>query len=154
MIALLFLERNCDVPITPQEEAGLTLILDRNPRGPCHYPKDTDFPIHLTKGLMPLNRVEWNLSIKSQHEGEPTAQLHPPEKSHRFQIQLDKRPDTPFQLERQAKFHASTQDQDCLPCSTFTETPRSMSEMERNPEVPATTRDEVLLIPAAIRYES
>ena len=45
-IPLLCLERNPEVPVTPQEEAGLTLKLNRNPRGSCHNPKDTDFPIH------------------------------------------------------------------------------------------------------------
>ena len=58
------------------------------------------------------------------------------------------------QLKRQPEFHVSTQDEACLPCSNSTETPRSMSEMEMNPEVLASTRDEALFIPAATGEES
>ena len=63
-------------------------------------------------------------------------------------------PQVSTQLERQAEFHASTQDETCLSCSNSTETLRSMSEMERNPEVSASTRDEALLIPAETQEES
>ena len=48
------------------------------------------------------------------------------------------------QLERQAEFHASTQDEACLSCPNPAGTLRSESEMERNPQVPASTPDEAL----------
>jgi hypothetical protein len=58
------------------------------------------------------------------------------------------------QLKRQDEFNASTQKDACLPCSNSTETSRWMSEMERNPEVPTSTRDEAGFIPAAMCKES
>ena len=45
-IPLLCLERDTNLPIAPQEEAGLTLKLEGKPRGLCHILKDTDFPVH------------------------------------------------------------------------------------------------------------
>ena len=48
------------------------------------------------------------------------------------------------QLEQQAEFHASTQDEACLSCPNSAGTLASESEMQRNPEVPASTRDEAL----------
>ena len=45
-IPLLWLERDPDLPVSPLEEAGLTLKLERKPRGSCHIPKNTNFPIH------------------------------------------------------------------------------------------------------------
>ena len=50
----------------------------------------------------------------------------------------------PEQLERQAEFHASTQDEACLSCLNSAGILRSESEMERNPQIPASTRDEAL----------
>ena len=55
MIPLLCLERNPNVPVTPQEEASLTLKLDRKPCRLYHNPKDTDFPSTRDKALF-----EWN----------------------------------------------------------------------------------------------
>ena len=39
-------ERDPDLGIEFQEEAGLTLTLKRKPCGSCHILKDTDFPVH------------------------------------------------------------------------------------------------------------
>ena len=49
------------------------------------------------------------------------------------------------QLERQAKFHFSTEYEARLSCPNSAGILRSESEMERNPEVPSSTRDEALL---------
>ena len=49
------------------------------------------------------------------------------------------------QLERQAKFHFSTEYEAWLSCPNSAGILRSESEMERNPEVPSSTRDEALL---------
>ena len=48
------------------------------------------------------------------------------------------------QLERQVKLHSFTQDEALLSCPNSSGTLRSESEMERNPEVPASTREEAL----------
>ena len=46
------------------------------------------------------------------------------------------------QLQRQAEFHSSTKAEACLSCPNSGRTLTSESEMERNPEVPASTGDE------------
>ena len=48
------------------------------------------------------------------------------------------------QLERQAEFHASTQDEASLSCPNSAGSLRLKSEMERHPQVPALTRYEAL----------
>ena len=81
--------------------------------------------------------------MKSQHEGA----LKPPcmvQKTRRFQIQLANGLSPREHLEQQAEFHASTQDEACLSYPNSAGTLRSESEMERNPEVPASTRDKAL----------
>ena len=57
-IALLCLERNADIPVTPREEAGIYLTLEGN-LGVCHNSKATYFHIHSRSGLNPLHRFEW-----------------------------------------------------------------------------------------------
>ena len=48
------------------------------------------------------------------------------------------------QLERQVKMHSFTQDEALLSCPNSSGTLQLESEMERNPEVPASTREEAL----------
>ena len=48
------------------------------------------------------------------------------------------------QLERQVKLHSFTQDEALPSWPNSSGTLRSESEMERNPEVPASTREEAL----------
>ena len=55
---LVHLQRNPDVPDTPQEEAGLTLKLERKSRGRATVPKDLEVPVLLSKGLIPLQRLK------------------------------------------------------------------------------------------------
>ena len=49
-----------------------------------------------------------------------------------------------LQLGRKAHVHAPTQDEDLLPCGDSRSTPRSMSALERNPQVSAMTPHKVL----------
>ena len=42
---LLFLEGVPDLPVAPQDEAGLTTTFQTWPRGWFHIPKDPDFPV-------------------------------------------------------------------------------------------------------------
>ena len=49
-----------------------------------------------------------------------------------------------LQLGRKAHVHAPTRDEDRLPWGDFRSTPRSMSALERNPQVPAPTPHKVL----------
>ena len=45
-----------------------------------------------------------------------------------------------LQLRRKVYLHVSTQDEDRLPCGNSIGTPRSMSDLERKPEVVASVR--------------
>ena len=49
-----------------------------------------------------------------------------------------------LQLRRKAHVHATTRDEDGLPWGDSRSTPRSMSALERNPQVPAPTLGNVL----------
>ena len=49
-----------------------------------------------------------------------------------------------LQLGRKSHVHALTRDEDCLPWGYSRSTPRSMSALERNPQVPALTPHKVL----------
>ena len=49
-----------------------------------------------------------------------------------------------LQLGRKSHVHALTRDEDYLPWGYSRSTPRSMSALERNPQVPALTTHEVL----------
>ena len=43
---MLCLDMDPNLPVAPQEEAGLTLKLERKSPGSCHILKDTNFPVH------------------------------------------------------------------------------------------------------------
>ena len=49
-----------------------------------------------------------------------------------------------LQLGRKAHVQAPTRVEDCLPCGNSRSTPRSMSPLERNPQVPAPTPHKIL----------
>ena len=63
--AWLHLQRNPDVPITPHEEAGLTLKLQKNSRGRSTIWKDTMSPSTRHKALFPCNDSNATSSINS-----------------------------------------------------------------------------------------
>ena len=42
---LLCLQRDPDLTVAPQKEAGLILQFERKPRGSCHFKKDNDLPV-------------------------------------------------------------------------------------------------------------
>ena len=52
--SLLHLQRNPDNPVASQEEASLTLKLERKSRGRVTVGKEPDVPIRWRKGLIPL----------------------------------------------------------------------------------------------------
>ena len=47
-----------DLPVAPQDEAGLTTTFQTWPRGRFHIRKDPDFPAPLDKNPMPGHRFE------------------------------------------------------------------------------------------------
>ena len=56
-MALLWLERNADVAVTPREEAGIYLTLEGNPGALSQFESHI-FPIHSISGLIALHRIE------------------------------------------------------------------------------------------------
>ena len=83
--------------------------------------------------------------MKSQHEGGLTPQLHPRERAAGSKYNSTSGLTPHEQLKRQAEFRVSTHDE-AAPLFQIRETPRLMSEMEWNPEVPESTLDEALFI--------
>ena len=75
----------------------------RKPRWSCHNPKDTDFPIHSSKGLMTLPRFECNPEYQVTTRRTTDTTLASSIKSRRFQIQLDKRPDTSLTTQEESR---------------------------------------------------
>ena len=89
------MEGDPDLHVPPQEEASLTLKFERKPRVSYHILKNTDFPIHSRKALMPRYLFECNpVNEVTTRRGTDTP-IASSGKSHRFQIQLDKWPVTP-----------------------------------------------------------
>ena len=106
------------------------------------------------KSRCPVTSSNVTLRMKSQHEGALTPQLHHLEKAAGSKYNSTSGLSPCEQRKRQAEFHSSTQDETWLSCSNSAETLRSKSEMERNPELPTSTQDEALFIPAAMREKS
>ena len=91
-----FLERDPDIPFAPQEEASLTLKIKRKPRGSCHMPKDTNFPVHSRQVTMSGHLLECNPEDEVTTRRGTDTSVASSGKSHSFQIQLYKWPDTPW----------------------------------------------------------
>ena len=59
---MLCLQRNPNIAIALQEEAGLTLKLEKNSRGRATIQKDPNVPVHSRYGLIPLLQHECHLT--------------------------------------------------------------------------------------------
>ena len=87
--------RDPDLPITPPEEASLTLKLERKCRGTCHIRKDTNFPVHSRKVPMPGHLFKCNPEDEVTTRSGTDTPVASSRKSCRFQIQLYKWPEMP-----------------------------------------------------------
>ena len=69
--------------------------LERKPRGLCHIPKDTNFPVHSRYVAMPRDLFKCNPEDEVTIIRGTDTLVASSGKSRRFQIQLDKWPVTP-----------------------------------------------------------
>ena len=69
--------------------------LERKPLVSCHILKDTDFHFHSRYVLMPRHLFECNPKDEVRTRKGTDSPVASSGKSRRFQIQLDKWPDTP-----------------------------------------------------------
>ena len=105
---MLCLQRNPDIPVVPQEEAGLTLKLESNSSVVLPFEKTLMSPSTRDKTTFPCNDSNVTPSINSRHEGRTESPVAP----------LEIVPDpylnttgglTPLlHLEREVEFHAPT----------------------------------------------
>ena len=79
----------------PQQEALLTWKLERKPRGSCHIPKDTEFPVNSREVPIPARLFQWNTEDEVTTRRSTDTLGASSRKSLWFQGQLDKEPDTP-----------------------------------------------------------
>ena len=83
------------------------------------------------------------LRINSKHDGRCDSPVTPWEKAIYLYVNSIGSLILLFQLKRKMDLHVSTQDKAWLPCGNSRGTPRSMSALERNPEIPASiTKDD------------
>ena len=104
------MQKNPDFPVKPQAEAGLTLKLERNSRSHATVRKDPMSPSTPDKATFPCKDWYVTQGINSRHEWRTESPVAP----------LEIAPDTYlnstggltplFHLEREAEFHAPTQD--------------------------------------------
>ena len=151
--SLLPRERIPDVSDASQEEARCTGKA-RGTHGSCHHskslqmspsiPEDPVFPAllrlscrgstHTTVARGTALRESLMGNLVGKHRGKATDPMILPTGSMILLLQLG----------RKAEVHASTRDEDSLLRGYSRSTPRSMSALERNPQVPAATPHKVL----------
>ena len=144
-------ERNIEFPSTPQPEllchsssqmrVNSPALSGKESRRTCHISRGGPSHIEIrqeTSWAMPQSqrhRFPHPLEIRHdsneipstqlQHEGALRSRLHPLEKATGSKCNSTRGLTPHSQLKRQAEFHASTQDEACLPSSNSTETLRS-----------------------------
>ena len=143
-ISLVCLEGVPNLPVAPQDEASLKKKFETWPCGWCHFLKDPDFLVCSwwesdARIPLPMQTCEWSQNTKGHWHLHASSK-----KTHRFQIQLDKLPVTPRTTEEASGVPCLDPRKSWLSCPNSAGTLRSESEMERNPEVPASTGDEAL----------
>ena len=107
---MLCLERCPDIPVAPQDEACLTLKLEKSLVGYATFQKTPISPSTQGKSRCPGTSLNATLRMKSQHEGVLTPRLQLPEKDSGAKYNLTSGLTHLEQHKRQAEFCASTQD--------------------------------------------
>ena len=142
-------ERIPGVPLASQEEA-LSTGKARGTPGSCHhFLSPPDVSVHSTENCFPCTASTFKPSIDSHHGGTGTALWEslvgkPRGKDSDSLIQAKGSVTLLLQLGKKADLHDLTRDDDWLPWGDSRSTPRSMSALERNPQVPAPTPHKVL----------
>ena len=142
-------ERIPGVPVASQEEA-LSTGKARGTPGSCHHSQSPpEVSVHSRETCFPCTASTFKPRIDSHHGGTWDSPVGKPRgkasrESHRS---LDPREGSGtllLQIGKKAHAHAPTRDEDWLPWGDSRSSPRSMSALERNPQVPAPTPHKVL----------
>ena len=119
-IALLRLERNGDVPISPQEKAGIYLTLEGNPGALSHFESHLiPHPLEIRPDMLPPIRMSAENQLTAWREFSCPGCLS--KKSPRSQIELGWRPETPlttWEESRDPCLHTRWELTPCLKCHT------------------------------------
>ena len=143
--SLLARERIPDVSDASQEEARCT-VKARGTHGSCHHSKSPpDVSVHSRGSCFPCTASTFTPRIDSHHGGTWDS---PVGKSGGKAIDplIHAKGSVTLLLQhgRKAHVHAPTRDEASLPCGDSRSTPKSMSALERNPQVPAPSPHKVL----------
>ena len=118
---------------------GFHLKVERNSRSCVTIPKDPNVPIQSRYTWFPCTDSTVTWSIDSQHDGTCDSPVAPWAKATNPYVNSTGRLTLLLQLERKADLHVSTRDEAWLPCGKSIGTPRSMSALERNRELPGSS---------------
>ena len=142
------------MPVASHEEA-LSTGKGRGTPGSCHHSQSPPHvSVHSRETCFPCTASTFKPRIDSHHGGTwDSSAGKPREKATDPLIHTKGSVTLLLQLGRNAHVHASTRDEDWLPWGDSRSTPRSMSALERNPQVPAPTPHKVLA-PASTGEES
>ena len=138
-------ERIPGVPIASQEEA-LSTGKARGRPGSCHHSQSPpNVSVHSRETCFPCPASNFKPRFDSHHGGtwespvgKPSVKVTDPLIHAKGSMTLL------LLLGRKAHMHAPTRDEDILPWGDSRGTPRSMSALERNPQVPAPTPHKIL----------
>ena len=138
-------ERIPGVPVASQEEALSTGKSRGTPRSCHHSQSPPDVSVHSRETCFPCTTSTFKPRIDSHHCGTWNSPPGKPrEKATDPLIHAKGSMTLLLQLGRKANVHAPTRDEDLLPWGDSRITPRSMSALERNPQVPTPTPHKVL----------
>ena len=138
-------ERIPDVPVAFQEES-ISTGQARGTPGSCHNSQSPpDVSVHSRETCFPCTASTFKPRIDSHQGGTWDSPVGKPRgKAIDSLIHAKGSVTLLLQLVRKAHVQAPTRDEDGLPWGDSRSTPRSMSALERNPQVPAPTPHKVL----------
>ena len=130
----------------PSQEEALSTGKERGTPGSCHHSQSPpDVSVHSRETCFPCTASTFKPRIDSHHGGTWDSPVGTPRGKVPDPLIDAKGSETLLlQLGRKVHVHTSTRDEDCLPWGDFRSTPRSMSALERNSQVPAPTPHEIL----------
>ena len=138
-------ERIPGVPVATQAET-LSKGKARGTPGSCHHSQSPrDVSVHSRETCFPCTASTFKPRIDSHHGGTWDSPVGMPCGKATDPLILGKGSATLLlQLGRKGHVHATTRDEDWLPWGDSRSTPRSMSALERNPQVPEPTSHKIL----------
>ena len=142
-------ERIPGVPVASQEEALSKGKARGNPGSCPHSQSPPDVSVHSRETCFPFTASTFKPRIDSHHGGTWDSPVGKPRgkasrESHRYLEPREGKRDTAATARGESARACPTRDEDLLPWGDSRSTPRSMSALERNPQVPAPTPQQVL----------